>query len=78
MFFDVIQAFQRKLDELKKTIKGIRLISYKDAKFLVTLKMVQNPMMGKTQDIIHSICNDGYKTENGLKIKTKYPSQQLI
>ena len=37
--------------------------------------MVKNPMMDETWNIIHCICTDGYKTKNGIKIKTEYPSQ---
>ena len=72
---DVIQAFEGKLDEFKEMIEGVRLTSYKESKFLVTFKLVSNPMMGETREIVHCICCNGFETKNGIKIKTEYPSQ---
>ena len=72
---DVIQAFEGKLDEFKEMIKGVRLTSYKESKILVTFKIVSNPMMGETREIVHCIYCNGFETKNGIKIKTEYPSQ---
>ena len=72
---DVIQAFEGKLDEFKEMIEGVRLTSYKESKFLVTFKIVSNPVMGEIREIVHCICCNGLETKNGIRIKTEYPSQ---
>ena len=72
---DILQAFEGKLDEFKEEIEGIRLINFKESKFLVTFKIVPNPMMGETREIVHCLCRDGFETKNGIMIKTEYPSQ---
>ena len=71
----LVHGFQEQIEEYKAQIEGIRFYNYKEGKFLVTFKQVDNIMLGKTRELVHVVCSKGYTTPDGLTLKSEIPQQ---
>ena len=71
----VIYAFKGKLAEFQEKIEGLKIYNYKETKYLITLKLSDNLMMGEPKDIVHAIGSDGYTTEDRVTIQSQIPQQ---
>ena len=74
-FETIIDCFYDKLEKFKNEIKGIRMISYNEKKFLVTFLKIEKCLMTSVRDLVHAICQHGLKREGGVTIETRIPQQ---